>query len=430
MADLDRLLRPDLSHAAAEAARPPDFNSIVQRGMQRSRTHAVLVAAGAAALVAVIGVGSWIVASPDDTDPSPAPSPTPSLSPSSPTTEASEPDRSPTSMTPEEVVNDPGAVVYTTAVSPVDPDVRLAIWSALCKECPKQQVTGRRPTLSAIALTTDAYETTTYVTNEIPLGVDLHVSSPRDDLFLVSEMSNGGEWLVDLDGAVRPVTRIDQEIAPDDPRLWFHCYAGDWRFYWCSLDPDSATAYVWPESWSGSAVRPGVGESPWGAHPDPDSRSAGIEDLVAWWDDESGRQTQTLADFYPHGDFIAGSPPGEFAYWAWQEGSDTVDLHTSRDGGATWQIETRTTPGFNAWTQIIRSPDGALIAYSIFPQLVVWRAEASEGSFQQVFEAPSAHETSGSGLWTQDGLLYANATGVAAVSDDYGRSWTAIENWR
>ncbi len=55
MADLDRLLRPDVSEAAAEAAQLPDFASIQRRGVRRRRTRAAL---GAAAVVAVLlGVG-------------------------------------------------------------------------------------------------------------------------------------------------------------------------------------------------------------------------------------------------------------------------------------------------------------------------------------------------------------------------------------
>ena len=55
MADLDRLLRPVVSEAAAEAAQLPDFASIQRRGVRRRRTRAAL---GAAAVVAVLlGVG-------------------------------------------------------------------------------------------------------------------------------------------------------------------------------------------------------------------------------------------------------------------------------------------------------------------------------------------------------------------------------------
>ena len=78
-----------------------------------------------------------------------------------------------------------------------------------------------------------------------------------------------------------------------------------------------------------------------------------------------------------------------------------------------------------------RSPDGAFLAYSTYPRLVVWRAEASGGSFRKVYEQSGATgaETSGAGLWTQDGLIYANAYATAAVSQDDGLTWTIIQTW-
>jgi hypothetical protein len=55
MAELDRLLRPDISEAAAEAAQLPDFARIERRGRQRRRTR-TLVAVAAVAVV-LLGVG-------------------------------------------------------------------------------------------------------------------------------------------------------------------------------------------------------------------------------------------------------------------------------------------------------------------------------------------------------------------------------------
>ena len=51
MADLDRLLTADISHAAADAVQPPDFTPIERRGVQRRRTRTLL---GAAAVVVVL----------------------------------------------------------------------------------------------------------------------------------------------------------------------------------------------------------------------------------------------------------------------------------------------------------------------------------------------------------------------------------------
>ena len=78
---------------------------------------------------------------------------------------------------------------------------------------------------------------------------------------------------------------------------------------------------------------------------------------------------------------------------------------------------------------MLRSPDGALLAWAEGPRLVVWRAEASGGGFREVHEA-SGPETSGGGVWVQDDVVYASGHGTAAVSVDGGRTWTTIDTWR
>lgn len=52
MTDLDRLLRPDISHAAADAALWPDFTELESRGVRRRRARTLAVAA--ASVVAVL----------------------------------------------------------------------------------------------------------------------------------------------------------------------------------------------------------------------------------------------------------------------------------------------------------------------------------------------------------------------------------------
>ena len=154
--------------------------------------------------------------------------------------------------------------------------------------------------------------------------------------------------------------------------------------------------------------------------------------LEAWWDTDSGRQLRTLAETHK-GDYILGTPPGEMAYWARPDGADTVDIYTSSDGGADWEVDTREATGNSAGLRADqRSPDGAYLAYSIYPRLTVWRAEASGGPFRQVYaqSGESGPETTGAGLWTQDELVFATANATVAVSDDDGLTWTTIETWR
>lgn len=420
---LDQRLTRAARHIA-DGLNPPavDLDGIRARARRNRRRGTAL--ATAATVVAVIAVGAAIgsrdSAAPDPVEPVPTPVET-ITSPPSP----EEPSPFPTSMTPEEVVNEPRAELWTAAVAPGDPDMRISMWSFMCtRPCPERgpfEFTG-------VALTTDGYETTTYLRPPFSLGVDLHVSSPRDGVFLVIDQSNGGEWLVDVAGTVRRVKRVDSELRPVDPRLWFQC-PGHWRSTWCSLNPDTATAYMWPKTWDGSAASPAVSDRPWGANPEPRATSASGR-LEAWWDTDRGRQLRTLAEVH-EGDYILGSPPGEMAYWARPNGAETVDLHTSRNGGADWEVDTRAAPGFNGDVQMKRSPNGAILAYSTYPRLVVWRAEASGGPFRMVYQQSGAFEaeTSGAGLWTQDELVYANANATAAVSEDDGLTWTTIQTW-
>ena len=112
------------------------------------------------------------------------------------------------------------------------------------------------PTFTGMALTDDGYETATYVRHSFS-SLGGNIRSPRDDTFLFVDDANGREWLIDLDGTVRRAQRTSEVLRPTDPRLWFECgRPGGWTTTWCSLDPDTATAYVWPEEWNRSAVPP------------------------------------------------------------------------------------------------------------------------------------------------------------------------------
>ena len=429
MSDLEQLRH------LADRVIPPPYEAITAAARRRDRRSAGRTVAVAVSTVGLAVAGFVVVRGLDSAVPEPIgpiASPTPTPSEESTPSERTEP-RSRDSMTPKEVVTAPDAVLETVAVAPGDSDVRVSMWHALCRWCPETP-DGRGgflgpPTFTGMALTADGYETATYARQPFSrLAVAVH--SPRDDAFLVVDLGNGREWLVDLDGTVRRVERIDHELRPADPRLWFECArAGGVSSTWCSLDPDTATAYPWPEGWSGSAVAPNSGERPWGwsmtdtgTFEDP----GGI--LEAWWDDDGSRHHRQLATDVMGGAVI-GSPSGELTYWSWRLGGDTVDLHTGRGRGATWGVRTRAAPGFNRWVQMTRSPDGALLAWTVYPHLVVWRAEASEGGFHRVHEA-SGPELAGAGLWTQDGLVYANGSGTAALSEDGGRTWRTIENWR
>lgn len=416
-----------LTRAARQVAagvRPPVVDPNEIRALARRSQQRKVSLVATAALVAVVAASALLVPALDarTSTPDPAPSPSRTLT-SAPTPE---PNPFPRSMSPEEVVSLPGALLSTVAIAPDDPDTRMSVWSVSCtRPCP-----GQGPySFSALALTTDGYETATYLRPGFTTGVDLHVSSPRDGLFLVVDISNGHEWLVGLDGTLRPVKRVFEELSPDDPRLWFQC-AGRWRQTWCALDPTTATAYEWPPDWDGSAARPDSGDRPWGANPEPRATSA-TGRLEAWWDTAGGRQVRTLAEV-TKGDYVLGSPPGEMSLWAREDGY-SLDFYTSRDGGASWQKVTRAADDLPSGDlQVRRAPGGTYFVYTTYPRLRVWRGDASGGPFREVYQQPELDvpETTGAGLWTQGDLVYVTGYATVAVSDDDGLTWRTIQSWR
>lgn len=75
MADLDRLLRADISEAAAEAVEPPDFAPIEHRGARRRRTHTMLKAATATAVIALVAAGGSLLRHENTSTPPTSPGP-------------------------------------------------------------------------------------------------------------------------------------------------------------------------------------------------------------------------------------------------------------------------------------------------------------------------------------------------------------------
>jgi hypothetical protein len=77
MPDLDRLLHSDLSHAAAQAAQPPDVSAIQQIAAQRHRARTLVTNSAAAVRIVLAALGAASVGGADRTAPQPAKHPTP-----------------------------------------------------------------------------------------------------------------------------------------------------------------------------------------------------------------------------------------------------------------------------------------------------------------------------------------------------------------
>ncbi|HET7734470.1 MAG TPA: hypothetical protein VFK52_00725 [Nocardioidaceae bacterium] len=422
-AEAQRLAEPVVAREAWQRELLTELEPRRTSYQRRQFTWGLLTAT--AVVVIAIGFGILGLGGEDSADPDPV-VPLPTSTPTAVVTEDPQADRQ---LSPEEVLEADNAALQTMGFAAGNPDVRIALWSAECRKCRPVQGSTFSRTYTAMALTTDGYQTTTVVRHPFPVGTDVAVLSLRDDLFFVMDQANGGEWLVDLEGTAREVQRVERQITPADPALWFVCPAGYWRGSWCTLDVDKATMYAWPKKWDGSAIRPGLGQEPWGAHPEPRAASQTGE-LEAWWYTAAGRQTHVVAEV-DGGDYVRNTPAGEMALWAPVNGN--IEVHVSRDQGATWEVaETHTAPGTDGFLELWRAPDGALLAYSSYPRFEVWRAEAANGPFVQVYDGPGAAggETSGAGMRIQDGFVYAAADRAAAMSSDNGLTWTAVSTWR
>ena len=412
---LDQILG-DAARGLARDVVPPEVDlGAVHRGARarRRRTQAAVVAAAA---LAAVTTGALLVDGRPDSSPEPVvPVPTPTSTPTG-TPAPTEPGWVPDSVSAREIVRAERATAVATGVAAGDGDARLAIWAA----------SGR----TAVAVTADAYRTATYVAVPGDASATFAVLSPRDDLFLLSHVNQTEEWLVGTDGSVRGVDRVRREVLPQDERLWFRCAEdGGWRSTWCALDPDAATAYVWPEAWDGSAVPPGKGVTPWGANPEPRS-VGGTGRLEVWWGSGSEREVRTLATAQ-FGDYVLDCPSDRMALWSVAAPGAGVDIHSSSDGGATWQVTSYDAPTADQWWKVRCAADGSFLAVDSERGTTVWRASPSDDAFRQVFSAPGSDASLGvADLHTVDGRAVATGGGVVAISTDSGVTWTRMEDWR
>jgi len=139
----------EIAHAASDAATPPDFTDLRQRGLRRRRVRRTAWAGGAALAVA----GVIVLAQLPGGDPAPTPAPpvNPTLSTSptpSPSTTASPSD----DVDAAAIVDDPAARLAQLVLDPADPDVMAALW--YCHQ-------GCTHKGSALALTGDGFATRT-----------------------------------------------------------------------------------------------------------------------------------------------------------------------------------------------------------------------------------------------------------------------------
>jgi hypothetical protein len=302
----------------------------------------------------------------------------------------------------------------------------------VCEACPIPEGGRSKPEFMALALTDDGYRTTTYARDPVGYETELLVHSPSDGVFLLNDFGNGREWLVTLDGIVATVRRVDTPLEPADPRLWFRCTA-DVRgapASWCALDPATATSYRWPtasERGNGKMEwRPGTDGARWGFDFRPNSGP------VAWWEGSDGtKHTRPMAS-HPLGNIgvIQLSTVGP-AYFSSTNGGESLELLLVPHPDGSGEVATRSAPqGYEeadgASLALGQTPDGALLAWSDWPRMRVWRADnLTQAEFQLVFEAGGDLPGS-SPMTVLDGRIYLNGL----TSTDDGRSWSETATWR
>lgn len=419
----------------APLIRRPSIEAIISTARRRRRRVMTAVTAVGAAFALMAG-GGVLLSGTDDRSAPPAHEPTPGR------------------MTPKEVVNGEASRLVTAATSLDDLEVRIALWEADCPGCGKPD--GTRATRSALALTTDGFASTTYV-NAPALTVQEHfiagvphgprIESLTDDLFLIVDVQTPREWLVRTDGTVQRVERVRTRLAPNEPRLWFRCrpvrppeeweeapYIDPAKMYpWCSLDPDSATAYEWPARWNGSLALPIAEEEPWG-----------IDDLwqptFAWWEVDGQRHRRFLAESPPDARGAVWNPPtGGPLFFTRVDHEPDIDLIEPREGAGVRVIE-REAPESSTWTRLdlmAGTPDGGLLAVSTYPELLIWRAEdLADDGFELVHElAATSDPDPAQGDWIHEPTFVGDRIHVwtpwgVVASDDDGRTWTEITTWR
>jgi len=148
----------DLGGTAGRDLVPPSFESLEMTARHRRRLLAGTSAVAAVAVVGVLAAGIQAVGENNAQPANPTPNrPHPTLATLvGPTTTNPATPPPVRSRTPEQIVNDPRAEIFTMAVAPDDTDVRAAAWAL----CPKKTC-GHY--LEVVAVTDDGFATTHYL---------------------------------------------------------------------------------------------------------------------------------------------------------------------------------------------------------------------------------------------------------------------------
>jgi hypothetical protein len=173
----------DIAQAAADAARVPGFDELLDRGRRHRNRRTALTATGAALAVATIIGATQLVGGDDGREPdlAPLPSETTFIEPSPESAAAA-------------IVDDPEAQIADAAVAPNG--ATAVLW----------RVVGQQP--HALAVSGDGFETRRESRLPIPGTV-----VPAGDGFIVRDEALSKVWLVPADGE-RRLVEVDGATAP------------------------------------------------------------------------------------------------------------------------------------------------------------------------------------------------------------------------
>ncbi|UYM03938.1 sialidase family protein [Solicola gregarius] len=311
MPDLDDLLDESYAAYARESARPSDVDALIRRGaVRRRRSHVRVVGSAvlAAAVIVVLGVVGIDRGSDDRPEPAPSPTPPKSLKLDD--------------LTPEQVVNDEEAQLYSFAVSEDDPDVRASVWHL----CSNDRCRHER---TVVAVTEDGFRTAEYEEFE---NYDAYAQIAALPNGSFSVQPHNESFLLSAEGELRPLERTER-VGPVGDGEVVPRYGG------IAIDAEAAT------------------EHPIDAPPDthglveqPDGRLVGIAysegNSATWravWSDDGGQTWGQHPLPRRAGGIFMIADSAEPDTIAIVEGADGatvlpfVAVHVSRDDGATWQ---------------------------------------------------------------------------------------------
>ena len=191
-----------LAETVRDGVRPPDFDLLARESRRRHRR--TVIASGVAVSAVVLGIAFGVRAASDDAG-APLPPVDGTSTPAEPTPTQSTTTTSPvSSLTADEVVDDPASFLSSLAVSPTDPDVAAAVWWHCAR---KSCDTGVQ---AAIALTSDNWRTrSTRLLESFPEPTRSHlvVNALSDGRLLVHRATTYGNS--GPPGASAPGTRPD-----------------------------------------------------------------------------------------------------------------------------------------------------------------------------------------------------------------------------